>query len=90
MKIAISNAFTTMPIQDKFGSVGFPSNGLTKLEYFALEIYKAIYKDNLLPETLIKVSIEDAVLFLKQLEETQKNLTNENSNTTIKKSLIEP
>jgi hypothetical protein len=66
-----------MPIQDKFGSLGFPSNGLTKLEYFALEIYKAIYKDNMLPETLIKVSIEDAIKFLEKLEETQKNILNE-------------
>ena len=39
MKTLISNAFTTMPVQDKFGGIGFPSNGLTKLEYFALEIY---------------------------------------------------
>ena len=77
MKNLISNAYTTMPIQDKFGSIGFPSNGLTKLEYFALEIYKAIYKENLLPETLIKVSIEDAIKFLEQLDETQKNLQNE-------------
>jgi hypothetical protein len=66
-----------MPIQDKFGSLGFPSNGLTKLEYFSLEIYKAIYKDNMLPETLIKVSIEDAIKFLEKLEETQKNILNE-------------
>jgi len=77
MKTAISNAFTTMPIQDKFGSLGFPSNGLTKLEYFALEIYKTIYKDNLLPETLIKVSIEDAIKFLQSLEQIQKNILNE-------------
>jgi hypothetical protein len=68
MKTAISNAFTTMPIQDKFGSLGFPSNGLTKLEYFSLEIYKTIYKDNLLPETLIKVSIEDAIKFLQSFK----------------------
>jgi hypothetical protein len=77
MKNLISNAFTTMPIQDKFGSLGFPGNGLTKLEYFSLEIYKAIYKDNILPETLIKVSIEDAIKFLEKLEETQKNILNE-------------
>jgi len=77
MKNLISNAYTTMPIQDKFGSFGFPSNGLTKLEYFSLEIYKAIYKDNILPETLIKVSIEDAIKFLEKLEETQKNILNE-------------
>ena len=86
MKIAISNAFTTMPIQDKFGSLGFPSNGLTKLEYFALEIYKTIYKDNLLPETLIKVSIEDAMQFLQTLEQFQKNILNEKEST---KTLIE-
>ena len=77
MKSTISNAFTTIPIQDKFGSMGFPSNGLTKLEYFAMEIYKAIYKDNLLPETLIKVSIDDAIKFLQSLEEIQKNILNE-------------
>jgi hypothetical protein len=77
MKNLISNAYTTMPVQDKFGSLGFPSNGLTKLEYFSLEIYKAIYKDTMLPETLIKVSIEDAIKFLQSLEEVQKNLLNE-------------
>jgi hypothetical protein len=77
MKTLISNAFTTMPVQDKFGSLGFPSNGLTKLEYFALEIYKTIYQDNLLPETLIKISIEDAIKFLQSLEQIQKNILNE-------------
>jgi hypothetical protein len=87
MKIAVSNAFTTMPIQDKFGSLGFPSNGLTKLEYFALEIYKTIYQDKILPETLIKVSIEDAIKFLQTLEQNQKNILNEKEPT---KSLIEP
>jgi hypothetical protein len=61
--------------------MGFPSNGLTKLEYFALEIYKAIYKDNLLPETLIKVSIDDAIKFLQSLEEIQKNILNEKEST---------
>jgi hypothetical protein len=81
MKSTISNAFTTIPIQDKFGSMGFPSNGLTKLEYFALEIYKAIYKDNLLPETLIRVSIDDAIKFLQSLEEIQKNILNEKEST---------
>ena len=81
MKSTISNAFTTIPIQDKFGSMGFPSNGLTKLEYFAMEIYKAIYKDNLLPETLIKVSIDDAIKFLQSLEEIQKNILNEKEST---------
>jgi hypothetical protein len=31
----------------------------------------------MLPETLIKVSIEDAIKFLEKLEETQKNILNE-------------
>jgi hypothetical protein len=86
MKSIISNAFTTMPVQDKFGSLGFPSNGLTKLEYFSLEIYKTIYKENLLPETLIKVSIEDAIKFLEYLEQIQKNILNEKEPT---KTLIQ-
>jgi hypothetical protein len=77
MKTAISNFFTTMPVQDKFGSLGFPSNGVTKLEYFALELYKAMYKENIMPETLIKISIEDATKFLKSLDEVQKNILNE-------------
>jgi hypothetical protein len=77
MKTLISNAFTTMPVQDKFGSLGFPSNGLTKLEYFSLEIYKTIYKDTMLPETLIKISIEDAIKFLQSLENIQKDILNE-------------
>jgi hypothetical protein len=77
MKSVISNAFTTIPVQDKFGSMGFPSNGLTKLEYFSLEIYKTIYKEAILPETLIKIAIEDAIKFLEKLEEIQKNILNE-------------
>jgi hypothetical protein len=77
MKSVISNAFTTIPVQDKFGSMGFPSNGLTKLEYFSLEIYKTIYKEGILPETLIKVSVMDATKFLESLEEIQKNILNE-------------
>jgi len=86
MKIAVSNAFTTMPVQDKFGSIVFPMNGLTKLEFFALEIYKAMYNDKVLPETLIKLSIEDAINFLKTLDESQKNILNEKENI---KPLIE-
>jgi hypothetical protein len=77
MKSVISNAFTTIPVQDKFGSMGFPSNGLTKLEYFSLEIYKTIYKEGILPETLIKVSVQDANKFLETLDEIQKNILNE-------------
>jgi hypothetical protein len=77
MKSVISNAFTTIPVQDKFGSMGFPSNGLTKLEYFSLEIYKTIYKEGILPETLIKVSVQDATKFLESLDEIQKNILNE-------------
>ena len=80
MKIAVSNAFTTMPVQDKFGSIVFPMNGLTKLEFFALEIYKAMYTDKVLPETLIKISIEDAIKFLASLDESQKNILNEKEN----------
>jgi hypothetical protein len=42
-----------------------------------LEIYKTIYKENILPETLIKVSIEDATKFLQSLEKIQKDILNE-------------
>lgn len=36
----LSNAFTTMPVQDNFQRIVFPSNGLTKLEHFTIELMK--------------------------------------------------
>lgn len=76
----LTNAFPAMPIQDKFGQMAFPSTGLSKLEYFALEMYKCNFSKggiSILPETLIRVSIDDAELFLTKLDEHTKKLLNE-------------
>lgn len=88
MSKLLTNAFPAMPIQDKFGQMAFPSTGLSKLEYFALEMFKCHYANasTLLPETLIRISIEDAALFLTKLDEHTKKLLNEND----KMAIVEP
>ena len=89
MSKLLTNAFPAMPIQDKFGQMAFPSTGLSKLEFFALEMYKCNFSKggiSILPETLIRVAIEDAVLFLTKLDEHTKKLLNEND----KMAIVEP
>ena len=80
--MAISNAFTTMPVQNQLGSIAFPQNGLSKLEYFALEIFKA--KINVNPyeknQTCMYDSINDALFFIKLLDEKTKLIQNETEN----------
>ena len=80
--MAISNAFTTMPVQNSMGSIVFPQNGLSKLEYFALEIYKikiqsfAFGQD----ENAMTNSINAALFFIKLLDEKTKLINNETEN----------
>lgn len=83
------NAFPAMPVQDKFGQVGFPNIGLTKVEYFAIEMFKAYYdpKQPILMETLYRAATHDAIDFLNYIDKTQQNLQN---GKTDKMAIIEP
>ena len=40
MKFETSPAFPITPVQDSFGRMVVPVPGLTKIEFFALELYK--------------------------------------------------
>ena len=73
-------AFPIMPIQDNFKRLIVPVPGLTKLEHFALEIYKARMSNN--PEGFLDFNfcIDDAITFLNLLEEKTKTLNNEKNN----------
>ena len=83
------NAFPAMPVQDKFGQVGFPNIGLTKVEYFAIEMFKDYYdpKQPILMETLYRAATHDAIDFLNYIDKTQQNLQN---GKTDKMAIIEP
>jgi len=83
MNYILTNAFPVTPMQDKFGQIVFPMAGLSKLEYYALELYKTyctIAGDNLGEMEATKImatAIHDAIDLLKLLEEKTKNLQNE-------------
>jgi hypothetical protein len=90
MNFALTNAFPVTPMQDKFGQIVFPMAGLSKLEYYALELYKTyctIAGDHLGDMEATKImatAIHDAIDLLKLLEEKTKNLQNEkNDNLAI-------
>ena len=85
----LENAFCSFPVQDKFQQLGFPSTGLSKLEYFALEMYKvnAPLAASMDLHILLKISIEDAITFLNKIDETTKTLLNEKDNSM---AIIEP
>lgn len=96
MKYALTNAFPATPMQDKFGQIVFPTAGLSKLEYYALELYKTyclLNKDSLGtyehigPEKLMETAIFDATELITLLEEKTKDLQNEKDNTL---AIIEP
>jgi len=73
-------AFPVMPLQDNFKRLVVPVPGLSKLEHFALEIYKARMSNN--PEGFLDVNfcIDDAITFLNLLEEKTKSLNNDKNN----------
>jgi hypothetical protein len=59
-----------------------PIPGLSKLEHYALEIYKAKIMNNLdeFDIVLMDISIEQAITFLEKLDEKLKTLNNDKSN----------
>jgi hypothetical protein len=76
---ALSPAYPIAPMQDNFGRMVVPIAGLSKLEHFALEIFKARLSNNLVDHDieLMNISIDNAILFLNKIEEKHKNITNE-------------
>ena len=83
MKYALTNAFPATPMQDKFGQIVFPTAGLSKLEYYSLELYKTyctIAGDQLgelEASKIMQTAIYDATELITLLEEKTKNLQNE-------------
>ena len=76
---ALSPAYPIAPMQDNFGRMVVPIAGLSKLEHFALEIYKARLANNLVDHEieLMNISINNAVLLLNKIEDKHKNISNE-------------
>lgn len=76
---ALSPAYPITPLQDNFGRMVVPVAGLSKLEHFALEIFKSRLtyelEDNGIE--LMQCCIEDAIIFLNKIEEKHKNISNE-------------
>jgi len=76
---ALSPAYPIAPMQDNFGRMVVPIAGLSKLEHFALEIFKARLSNNLVDHEieLMNISIDNAILLLNKIEDKHKNISNE-------------
>ena len=77
---ALSPAYPITPLQDNFGRMVVPVAGLSKLEHFALEIYKQYDLINASPDkeiSLMNDAINAAILLLNKIEEKHKNISNE-------------
>jgi len=76
---ALSPAYPIAPMQDNFGRMVVPIAGLSKLEHFALEIFKARLSNNLVDHDieLMNISIDNAILLLNKIEDKHKNISNE-------------
>ena len=77
-------AYPVMPLQDNFQRLIVPVAGLSKVELFALEIFKCYMISNSDGSDEIRdmmaASINDAVDFLKQLDIKSKKLNDEKDN----------
>ena len=82
MNNLIQPAYPVVPLQDNFKRLIVPIPGLSKLEHYALEIYKAKIMNNLdeFDIVLMDISIEQAITFLEKLDEKLKTLNNDKSN----------
>ena len=62
-------AYPVVPLQDNFKRLIVPIPGLSKLEHYALEIYKAKIMNNLdeFDIVLMDISIDQAITFLEKL-----------------------
>jgi len=72
-------AYPVVPLQDNFKRLVVPIPGLSKLEHFALELYKQCYKDIDASEEIryMEISINSAIDFLNLIEEKTKTRTND-------------
>lgn len=77
-------AYPVMPLQDNFQRLVVPVAGVSKVELFALEIFKCYMVSNTDGNDEIRdmmaASINDAVDFLKQLDVKIKKLNDEKDN----------
>ena len=78
-------AYPVVPLQDNFKRLVVPIPGLSKLEHFALEIYKAKISNNLdeFDIVLMDISIEQAIIFLEKIEQKTKTLTNDKNDEMV-------
>jgi len=78
-------AYPVVPLQDNFKRLVVPIPGLSKLEHFALEIYKARLSNNIEDSNieLMNYSILDAIDFLNKIEEKTKNLSNDKNDEVV-------
>ena len=76
-------AYPVVPLQDNFKRLVVPIPGLSKLEHFALEIYKSYIINEELNLEFIDISIEQAISFLQKLEEKTKTLTNDKNDEMV-------
>jgi hypothetical protein len=74
-------AYPVVPLQDNFHRLIVPIPGLSKLEHFALEIFKARLSNNLdeLQVALMDSSIENAITLLNKIEEKSKTIDDDKS-----------
>jgi hypothetical protein len=74
-------AYPVVPLQDNFHRLIVPIPGLSKLEHFALEIFKAKLSNNLdeLQLALMDSSIENAITLLNKIEEKSKSIDDDKS-----------
>jgi translation elongation factor P/translation initiation factor 5A len=74
-----------MPLQDNFKRLVVPVPGLSKLEHFTLEIYKAKLL-NIMDDTydiMMNSSIYQAIKLLNLIEEETKKLTNDKDSEMV-------
>ena len=78
---ALSPAYPIAPMQDNFGRMVVPVAGLSKLEHFALEIYKAKLICNnerkIAGHHNMMFAIDEAEMLLNLIEKQHKNISNE-------------
>jgi len=75
-------AYPVVPLQDNFHRMIVPVPGLSKLEHFALEIFKSRLSNNIDDSSieLMNYSIDDAEEFLHKIEKKTKIINNDKSN----------
>ena len=87
MNFALTNAFPATPVQNSFGQLAFPATGLSKLEFYALELYKTYctiagdHLEELEATKIMETAIHDALDLIHLLEQKTKNLQDDQSNT---------